>query len=113
MVGEVPFTIVAIIPFTDRQVKGFGWRRPGGPAPRKKTGEAENPCLNALSFRPRQWHTVLLAKIVENAILAVEVQADGLYEAAVLGLAAFKRHDFELSPQALPRGRTSSTIPQI
>ena len=44
---------------------------------------------------------------------AVEVQADGLYEAAVLGLAAFKRHDFELSPQALPRGRTSSTIPQI
>jgi hypothetical protein len=57
-------------------------------------------------------NTVPLAKIIENAILrpmatcvvafvdldglrhSVEVQADGLYEAAVLGLAAFKKHDF-------------------
>jgi hypothetical protein len=61
-----------------------------------------------------------LAKIAENAILAVsmatcivsfldldgvrhsvEVQADGLYEAAVLGLAAFKKHDLELNPAGL------------
>ncbi len=55
---------------------------------------------------------VPLAKITENAILrpmadcivsfveldgvrhSVEVQAEGLYEAAILGLAAFKKHDF-------------------
>jgi hypothetical protein len=57
-------------------------------------------------------NTVPLAKISENAILrpmaacnvsfvdldgvrhTVEVQAEGLYEAAVLGLAAFKKHDY-------------------
>jgi hypothetical protein len=54
-----------------------------------------------------------LAKIIENAILrpvadclvsyvdldgvrhGVEVQAEGLYQAAILGLAAFKKHDFQ------------------
>jgi hypothetical protein len=54
-----------------------------------------------------------LAKITENAILrrmsacivsfvdldgvrhSVEVQAEGLYEAAILGLAAFKKHDYQ------------------
>ena len=58
-----------------------------------------------------------LAKITENAILrpmadcivsfvdldgvrhSVEVQAEGLYEAAVVGLATFKKHDFQ--PSAL------------
>jgi hypothetical protein len=32
---------------------------------------------------------------------SVEVQADGLYEAAVLGLAAFKKHDLDLNPKGL------------
>lgn len=32
---------------------------------------------------------------------SVEVQADGLYEAAVMGLAAFKKHDLELHPASL------------
>ena len=32
---------------------------------------------------------------------SVEVQAEGLYEAAVLGLAAFKKHDLELNPMGL------------
>src|SRR5260370_34524077 len=32
---------------------------------------------------------------------SVEVQAEGLYEAAVLGLAAFKRHDLELNSAGL------------
>ena len=32
---------------------------------------------------------------------SIEVQADGLYEAAVLGLAAFKKHDLELNPHGL------------
>ena len=61
----------------------------------------------------RKWHTVRLAKINENAILrrmaactvsfvdldgirhSVEVDAEGLYEASVLGLAAFRKHDLE------------------
>lgn len=29
---------------------------------------------------------------------SVEVQAEGLYEAAVLGLATFKKHDLDLNP---------------
>src|ERR1700730_5754831 len=59
----------------------------------------------------RQWHIVRLAKISENCYSAamplcivsfvdldglrhsVEVQAEGIYEAAVLGLAAFKKHN--------------------
>jgi hypothetical protein len=32
---------------------------------------------------------------------SVEVQAEGLYEAAVLGLAAFKKHDLQLSPSGI------------
>ena len=32
---------------------------------------------------------------------SVEVEAEGLYEAAVLGLAAFKKHDLELHPKGL------------
>jgi len=32
---------------------------------------------------------------------SVEVQADGLYEAAVLGLVAFKKHDLDLNPKGL------------
>jgi len=32
---------------------------------------------------------------------SVEVQAEGLYEAAVLGLAAFKKHGIELNPKGL------------
>lgn len=32
---------------------------------------------------------------------SVEVEAEGLYEAAVLGLAAFKKHDIELSANGL------------
>jgi hypothetical protein len=61
----------------------------------------------------RKWHTVRLAKISENAILrlmaacivsfvdldgirhSVEVDADGLYEASVLGLCAFRKHELE------------------
>jgi hypothetical protein len=40
---------------------------------------------------------------------SVEVQADGLYEAAVLGLAAFKKHDLDLNPKGLaPTGSRSS-----
>jgi hypothetical protein len=60
-----------------------------------------------------QWHVVRLAKITENAILrlmaacivsfvdldgirhSVEVEAEGLYEASVLGLCAFRRHELE------------------
>src|SRR6266699_3546561 len=58
-------------------------------------------------------HNVRLAKISENAILrlmaacivsfvdldgirhSVEVEAEGLYEASVLGLCAFRKHDLE------------------
>ena len=61
----------------------------------------------------RKWHIVRLAKIPENAILrlmaacivsfvdldgirhAVEVEAEGLYEASVLGLCAFRKHELE------------------
>ena len=61
----------------------------------------------------RKWHVVQLAKISENAILrhmaacivsfvdldgirhSVEVEAEGLYEASVLGLCAFSKHDVE------------------
>jgi hypothetical protein len=61
----------------------------------------------------REWHIVRLAKISENAILrlmaacivsfvdldgirhSVEVEAEGLYEASVLGLCAFRKHDLE------------------
>src|SRR6266478_5148433 len=32
---------------------------------------------------------------------SVEVDAEGLYEAAVLGLAAFKKHDLELHPKGM------------
>jgi len=65
----------------------------------------------------RKWHIVRLAKISENAKLrlmascivsfadldgvrhSVEVQTEGLYEAAVLGLCTFLKHDLE--PQTL------------
>jgi hypothetical protein len=61
-----------------------------------------------------QWHIVRLAKIAENAILrrmaacivsfvdldgirhSVEVEAEGLYEASVLGLCAFRKPDLGL-----------------
>jgi hypothetical protein len=61
----------------------------------------------------RRCHIVRLAKISENAILrlmaacivsfvdldgirhSVEVEAEGLYEASVLGLCAFRKHDLE------------------
>jgi len=61
----------------------------------------------------RKWHVVRLAKITENAILrrmaacivsfvdldgirhSVEVEAEGLYEASVLGLCAFRKHHLE------------------
>lgn len=61
----------------------------------------------------RKWHIVRLAKITENAILrhmaacivsfvdldgirhSVEVEAEGLYEASVLGLCAFHKHELE------------------
>src|SRR6478735_7382601 len=61
----------------------------------------------------RKWHIVRLAKITENAILrrmaacivsfvdldgirhSVEVEAEGLYEASVLGLCAFRKHELE------------------
>lgn len=61
----------------------------------------------------RKWHSVRLAKISENAILrlmaacivsfvdldgirhSVEVEAEGLYEASVLGLCAFRKHELE------------------
>ncbi len=61
----------------------------------------------------RKWHIVQLAKISENAILrhmaacivsfvdldgirhSVEVDAEGLYEASVLGLCAFRKHELE------------------
>ena len=61
----------------------------------------------------RKWHIVRLAKISENAILrlmaacivsfldldgirhSVEVEAEGLYEASVLGLCAFRKHELE------------------
>jgi len=60
-----------------------------------------------------EWHIVRLAKISENAILrlmaacivsfvdldgirhSVEVEPEGLYEASVLGLCAFRKHDLE------------------
>ena len=34
---------------------------------------------------------------------SVEVQAEGLYEAAVLALVAFKKHDLELNPAGLAK----------
>jgi hypothetical protein len=61
----------------------------------------------------RKWHIVRLAKITESAILrrmaacivsfvdldgirhSVEVEAEGLYEASVLGLCAFRKHELE------------------
>jgi len=61
----------------------------------------------------RAWHIVQFAKISENAILrlvaacivsfvdldgirhSVEVEAEGLYEASVLGLCAFRKHDLQ------------------
>ena len=60
-----------------------------------------------------KWHIVRLAKISENAKLrrmaacivsfvdldgvrhSVEVEAEGLYEASVLGLSAFRKHELE------------------
>ena len=68
-------------------------------------------------FASRRWHVVRLAKISENAILrrmaacivsfvdldgirhSVEVEAEGLYDAGVLGLCAFRKH--ELQPGGL------------
>src|SRR6185295_10266421 len=65
----------------------------------------------------RKWHIVRLAQITENAILrrmaacivsfvdldgirhSVEVEAEGLYEASVLGICAFRKHD--LTPAGL------------
>src|SRR5256885_1302039 len=61
----------------------------------------------------RKWHIVRLAKIFENAILrrmaacvvsfvdldgirhSVEVEAEGLYEASVLGWCTFRNHEIE------------------
>jgi hypothetical protein len=61
----------------------------------------------------RKWHIVRLAKIFENVILrlmaacivsfvdldgirhSVEVEAEGLYEASVLGICAFRKHELE------------------
>jgi len=66
-----------------------------------------------LGLMSRKWYIIALAKISENAILrrmaacivsfvdldgirhSVEVQADGLYEASVLGLCAFRKHELE------------------
>src|SRR5262245_39612906 len=66
-----------------------------------------------LQLMCRKWHTVRLAKISENAILrdmaacivsfvdldgirhSVEVEAEGLYEASVLGICAFRKHDLQ------------------
>jgi hypothetical protein len=60
-----------------------------------------------------KWHIVRLAKISENAILrsmaactvsfvdldgirhSVEVEAEGLFEASVLGICAFRKHSLE------------------
>ncbi len=62
-------------------------------------------------FLSRKWNIVRLAQISENAILrlmaactvsyvdldgirhSVEVEAEGLYEASVLGMCAFRKHD--------------------
>jgi hypothetical protein len=70
----------------------------------------------------RNWHNVRLAKLSADAILrhmaacivsfvdldgvrhSLEVQADGLYEAAVLGLAGFRKHEVE------PRGLTQLEV---
>jgi hypothetical protein len=70
-----------------------------------------NSIQQALSSH--EWHTVRLAKITENAILrrmaacivsfvdldgirhSAEVEAEGLYEASVLGLCAFRKHNLE------------------
>jgi hypothetical protein len=81
------------------------------PAQAKRDISAERICgAKPLS---RKWHIVRLAKISENAILrvmaacivsfvdldgirhSVEVEADGLYEASVLGLCAFRKHELE------------------
>jgi hypothetical protein len=61
----------------------------------------------------RKWHIVRFAKFTENVILrrmapcivsfvdldgirhSVEVEAEGLYEASVLGLHAFRKHQLE------------------
>lgn len=61
----------------------------------------------------QEWHNVRLAQITKNAIFllmaacivsfvdldgvrhSVEVQAEGLYEASVLGLYAFQKHELE------------------
>jgi hypothetical protein len=65
------------------------------------------------SMMCHKWHIVRLAKIPENAILrlvaacivsfvdldgirhSVEVEAEGLYEASVLGICAFRKHELE------------------
>ena len=69
--------------------------------------------LELPKFVLRKWHTVRLAKISETGILrpmascivsfldldgvrhSVEVEAEGLFEASVLGLCAFRKHDLE------------------
>ena len=75
---------------------------------------AGSPAIDSQSIHLcRKWHTVRLAKISENAILrlmagcivsfvdldgirhSVEVEAEGLYEASVLGLYAFRKHELE------------------
>jgi hypothetical protein len=71
------------------------------------------PSQRKLRSLCRKWHIVRLAKITENAILrpmatcvvsfvdwdgirhSVEVEAEGLYEASILGLCAFRKHELE------------------
>jgi hypothetical protein len=82
------------------------------------TGAAINATMETYQVS-RKWHIVQLAKITENAILrrmaacivsfvdlegirhSVEVEAEGLYEASVLGICAFRKH--ELEPGAMTK----------
>lgn len=56
---------------------------------------------------------------LEGVRHGVEVQADGLYEAAVLGLAAFKKHDYrpgglaQLEVQVLSAITHTVTVKQV
>jgi|SRR5215471_6203191 len=57
--------------------------------------------LPKIDYLCQKWLTVLFRFWIQTGFAPVEVEAEGLYEAAVLGLAAFKKHDIELNPNGL------------
>jgi hypothetical protein len=52
-------------------------------------------------FSPSQATCIVSFLDLDRVRHSVEVEAEGLYEAAVLGLVAFRKHDLELNPAGL------------